>query len=109
MKKIIKIICGLTIILSLGLLTGCDEQDNVSNNTNNTNSSEITYSNNYQIIDKETSSRTNFTMFTVVDTRTNIIYIICEYKLRGGGLSMSVMYNAEGKPMTLEEYQNLDK
>ena len=96
-KKII----SLLLIGVCGLLVGCDfeNKDKVNINTkDNTNDNRfVVTGDEYYIGDYADKYR------VIYDKKTNIVYLCkCGDGYRG---AMSVMYNSQGQPMTLEEYQ----
>ena len=98
-KKIISLL--LISICGCSLLVGCDcdNKDKVNRDTkDNTNDNRcVVMSDEYYSGECDKCS-------VVYDKKTNIVYLCkCGYGNRGG---MSVMYNSQGQPMTLEEYQS---
>ena len=99
-KKII----SLLLIGVCGLLVGCDCENkdkvniNTKDNTNNNNRFVVT-GDEYYIGDYADKYR------VIYDKKTNIVYFCkCGDGYRG---AMSVMYNSQGQPMTLEEYNKI--
>ena len=96
-KKII----SLLLISICGLLVSCDcnNKDKVNRYTKDNASDNrfVVTGDEYYIGDYADKYR------VIYDKNTNIVYLCkCGDGYRGG---MSVMYNSQGQPMTLEEYQ----
>ena len=96
-KKIISLL--LIGVCGCGLLVGCDcdNKDKVNRNTkdNTCDNRFVLTGDEYWIGESD--------MYSVVyDKDTNIVYLCkCGEGYRG---AMSVLYNSQGQPMTLEEY-----
>ena len=97
-KKII----SLMLVGICGLLVGCDNKDNINININN-----VDNSNRNRFIGTGDKYYLDDTPFRVYyDSKTNIVYLgNCNYGGYSGTVALSVMYNSQGQPMTLEEYQ----
>ena len=95
-KKII----SLMLVGICGSMISCDcgSKDKVNRNTKDN-----TCENRFVLIGDEYYIGECDKYSVVYDKSTNIVYLCkCGYGNRGG---MSVMYNSQGQPMTLEEYQ----
>ena len=102
-KKIISLL--LIGVCGCGLLVCCDckNKDKVNINTkDNTNDNRfVVTGDEYYIGDYADKYR------VIYDKKTNIVYLCkCGDGYRG---AMSVMYNSQGQPMTLEEYNKINK
>ena len=96
-KKIISLL--LISICSCSLLVGCDRdnKDKVNRNTKDN-----TCDNRFVLTGDEYWIGESDVYSVVYDKDTNIVYLCkCGEGYRG---AMSVMYNSQGQPMTLEEY-----
>ena len=94
-KKIISLL--LIGICGCSLLVGCDNKDKVNRNTKDN-----TCDNRFVITGDEYWIGESDVYSVVYDKDTNIVYLCkCGEGYRG---AMSVLYNSQRQPMTLEEY-----
>ena len=98
-KKIISLL--LIGVCGCGLLVGCDCDNKDEVNTSNVDNSN---SNRFiEIGDKYYLGNTPFEVYC--DSKTNIVYLEhCYYGVQCGTVGITVLYNSEGKPMTVDEY-----